>query len=133
MITVDAVLSRNPWGKYVICGSCGKSLCRRDRREAFVLGVGTRAYFDLIWDADWHHVPATADVPAHIERGNSALDRLARGSAPNRRGYEPRERIPSSKGFPARPPALCPYGVCDALNRIDSRSSGSSRRPFHRG
>lgn len=118
---IDAVLSHaRPgvhYGKYAVCGACGRPLCRRDRVTDPDAARGYR--HELVWDADWRI------VGDHIERSESALDRLSRGNAPVRRGTVagPDFRGPKqSLGFPNNPPALCPWAVCGALNRIDPKA-----------
>jgi hypothetical protein len=104
---VDAVLSKWP-RKFAICGACGRSLCRRDRM--------TDGQYALIWDEDWR---LAGD---HIERSAAALDRLARGYAPVRRGTVRGTPGPrQSLVFPNFPPALCPWAACGAMNRIDPK------------
>lgn len=113
-MTIDAVLSANR--KYAICGSCGRSLCRRNRLafDGFLRRPDERRYYhDLLWDVDWHL------VRDHLERSSSGLERLALGRPPVRRGFSPKDPPESGRGFPERPPALCPW--CGTLNQINPK------------
>jgi hypothetical protein len=84
-----------------------------------------RVHFELVWDGDWY------PVGDHIERGSSALDRLARGSAPIRRDFQRRFRGPGDDGHSDKQnrldprgsarSALCPWAVCGAMNRMDPK------------
>lgn len=130
---IDAMLSANR--KYAVCGACGRSLCRRDKRggdghgrtfdspgEAFgpdapfraTLGPVRRYHHVLLWDEDWR---LNAEA-GYLER--TGLDRLARGNAPVRRGIEGESRR-RWIAYPEHYPARCPWAACDALNRIDRK------------
>lgn len=107
---------RSANGKFVVCGACGRSLCRRD---------ATPDGFALVWDDDWREEPLD---PAHpidalpaaeyhrvrsiVTRNASALGRMAAGHAPIR------SMPPYPIGNPANLPALC---QCGTLNRIDPK------------
>lgn len=123
-MTVDARLSLN--GKYVVCGGCGRSLCRRER---IVPGppvfegqpAPPRYIHALAWDTDWQLVDGC------FERSPGALDRLATGNTPTRRprGSPMRPEMPRHKGLGTDlwrgTPVRCPWAICGALNRFDRK------------
>ena len=127
---------RSADGHFLVCGNCGEKLARRDAET-----IDGTVHYDLSWDSDWHRVPGSGDIgprrddplstktqpgvmadyarrdtfaPAHIERTHAALDRLDHGNAPTRRGT-------GRQLFADHPPALCPWGDCRTLNRIDPK------------
>jgi hypothetical protein len=94
--------------KYVVCGACRRSLCRRDR---LVRAGAKEAGHYLAWEDGWRV------VGEHIEMVPSARERLAEGWKPSRHDWSDGERIALSRLLLTFPPALCPG--CGTLNSID--------------
>lgn len=96
-------------GKFVICGRCEGSLCRRDQ-----MGPPTRAAgFYLVWGDGWRQ------VEDHIERQVGSVDRLAAGHPPTRHGWTNEERISLTRLLLTYPDAKC--DACGELNEIDPK------------
>jgi hypothetical protein len=96
-------------GKYVVCGFCGTSLCRRDWRA----GVRDPGYY-LTWEDVWRLDPAAG----YIERVVREDERLEAGRKPQRRDWANRERIELSVALARYEPAMCD---CGTLNEIKPR------------
>lgn len=91
--------------KYVVCGGCGRSLCRRDRRT-----LGEVGHY-LAWDDGWRR------VEDHLEFMPSAGARLAKGFKPQRHDWADADRLALSRFRRGYPPARCRH--CGTLNEID--------------
>ena len=107
-------------GKFVVCGQCGTSLCRRDR-----MGAPTRdpGYY-LVWGDGWRVVVdeiRAAPLPplVHVERQAGAVDRLAAGHPPTRHDWTNAERFELSRALRAYAPATC--DTCGEANEIDPK------------
>jgi hypothetical protein len=103
-VTVNARKSADR--KFVVCGTCGRSLCRRDR----VVRLGQPVHV-LVWDDGWRV------VDEHIEMTSSARGRLAEGNKPSRRDWTNEARIELSRSVGRHVPALCPS--CGTMNLIN--------------
>jgi hypothetical protein len=103
-VTTRARLSANR--KYVVCGSCRRSLCRRDRRDR-----GGAIVHVLAWEDGWRV------VGDHVEMMPSAKARLAEGHRPIRHDWQNEERLVLSRALRSYAPAVCPD--CGEENVLD--------------
>ncbi len=94
--------------KYVVCGSCGRSLCRR-KRSGLPGATGHR----LAWGDGWHV------VEGHIEMSDAALNRLLLGDSPGRRLWLNEARLDLTRAVQRYAPAVCPW--CGDMNEIDPK------------
>ena len=115
MTLVSARLSANR--KYIVCGACSNSLARRDRSVEGSVDEPV-VYHRPRWDTDWeeHH--------DYIARSPIGRDRLAKGNAPIRRGWDRKTLSPFPTGigyvksFDFTKPAECDR--CGAWNDLDA-------------
>jgi hypothetical protein len=122
---IYARLSRNR--KYVLCGACRRSLCRRDERSlpggpAILvdgrLTPGKERTWVLAWEDGWSR------VDDHIERQPRVQERLAEGWKPVRHDWTNERRLELSAFLRGFPPAMC---QCGTANIIDPKRLAISR------
>lgn len=119
-MTVNARVSDNQ--KYVICGACGESLCRRDRRlmwggpptldDSGRRQPGREVQYVLAWEDGWRVVDGRMEMAA------SARDRLRDGNKPVRRDWLDAERLELTEARRRMLPAVCPNPECGAVNEL---------------
>jgi hypothetical protein len=119
-MTVYARLSANR--KYVVCGECRGSLCRRDERSVpgglaqEVDGrrvPGTQRVWRLAWEDGWHI------VDDHIELWPHVRERLGDDRKPIRHDWTDAERFALSRALRQYIAARCP--ACRQVNVIDPK------------
>ena len=106
--------------KYVVCGACRASLCRRDERELAGgpatlvdgrLTPGKERTWVLAWEDGWYQ------VDDHIERQPRMQERLSEGWKPVRHDWTNEQRFELSEFLRSFPPALCECGTTNVIDR----------------
>lgn len=106
--------------KHIVCGACGRNLCRRDLRSR---GDKTAAF--LVWGDGWRVVVDEVRLNplppvVHIEMSERAHDRLLAGHKPGRKDWANEARFELSDALRRHVPATCPW--CGTLNEIKPRT-----------
>jgi hypothetical protein len=97
--------------KYIVCGACRATLCRRDR---MIRAGRTEAGHYLVWDDG-----IVLNEAGYVEMPDGAQDRLSGGWKPTRHDWMDRGRIELSRALASFAPARCRQ--CREVNSIDPR------------